>query len=275
MKKLDLIDIKSDYVFKRVFTLSDDIFIDFANSVLNYSNERKIKSVQFLNNEIMKDSEIDKESRFDIIAKLNDNSYINIEMQVQNTGEYEKRSLYYWSKLYELQLKKTQNYMQLFPAICINVLDFNFFKSSNDFYTQLGIVNLKTQEHIFNDFQIIYLEIPKFTKKYYNDLEKWMQFLKGASKKEIIAMENKNIIKAYEILEFVSHDPIERAKYEARRKFQLDHNTSLLTAEKRGIEKGVEKEKITIAIKMLNQGFPIDQISELTQLSCEEIKNLK
>ncbi|WP_281276305.1 hypothetical protein [Fluviispira sanaruensis] len=41
MQKLDILDIKSDYVIKKVFTHNYKIFIDFINSVLNYPEEKK------------------------------------------------------------------------------------------------------------------------------------------------------------------------------------------------------------------------------------------
>jgi predicted transposase/invertase (TIGR01784 family) len=63
----------------------------------------------------------------DVHAILNDFSHINIEIQMQNIGEYDKRSLYYWAKLYEEQLKKRVDYKNLKPAIYINVLKFNLF----------------------------------------------------------------------------------------------------------------------------------------------------
>jgi predicted transposase/invertase (TIGR01784 family) len=109
VKKFELFDPKVDFVFKRIFGHDEEIFISFANSVLNYPEHKKIKSVTFINNEFNKDSEEDKESRLDVHAVLNDGSHIHIEMQMQNTGEYEKRSLYYWAKIYEEQLKKGES----------------------------------------------------------------------------------------------------------------------------------------------------------------------
>ena len=43
-------------------------------------------------------------------------------------------------------------------------------------------------------------------------------------------MDEKTISKAFEELEYLSHDPTNRVKYEARRKYLLAYNTSILTA---------------------------------------------
>ena len=60
MENIKLLDVKNDYLFKRIFGENEDIFIDFANSILNHPEDKKIKSVTFLNNEINKESENDK-----------------------------------------------------------------------------------------------------------------------------------------------------------------------------------------------------------------------
>ncbi|MDR3222978.1 MAG: hypothetical protein LBT66_04475, partial [Methanobrevibacter sp.] len=43
---------------------------------------------------------------------------------------------------------------------------------------------------------------------------------------------------------------------------------------KEGEEKGIEKEKINFAFKLKNKGFSFEEISEMTELSFEKLKNL-
>ena len=161
VKKFELFDPKVDFVFKRIFGHDEEIFISFANSVLNYPEHKKIKTVTYINNEFNRDSKEDKESRLDVHAVLNDGSHINIEMQMQNTGKYEKRSLYYWAKLHEEQLKKGYHYKLLNPAICIHVLNFNLFKNKKEFHTALGVVDLETKIRFSEGFEIHFMELPK------------------------------------------------------------------------------------------------------------------
>lgn len=40
-----------------------------------------------------------------------------------------KRSLYYWSKLYEEQLNEGEDYSQLKRTVCINILNFKYLKN--------------------------------------------------------------------------------------------------------------------------------------------------
>lgn len=273
-----LLVVKNDYLFKRIFGENEEIFINFANSILKYPKERKIKSVTFLNNEMNKDSEFDKESRFDVFAQLNDGSYLNLEMQMRNTGEYEKRCLYYWAKLYEQQLTQGMSYRSLVPSICIHILNFNFFKEKEEFITELGILDKKTHKSFSNDFEIIFLEVPKAPKTYYNDLDKWMLFLKGLSKTEVIQMDNSAIHKAQETLEYISQDPIARAKYEARRKYLLDYNTTVETmrieGREEGRKEGKEEVKHLIAKKMREEGMSLELVIKITGLTADELEKI-
>ncbi|MDR3222682.1 MAG: hypothetical protein LBT66_02935, partial [Methanobrevibacter sp.] len=65
-------------------------------------------------------------------------------------------------------------------------------------------------------------------------------------------------------------------------KRQMDEKIRLETAKEKGIregikegeKKGIEKEKINFALKLKNKGFALEEISEITELSFEKLKNL-
>ncbi|APJ02537.1 Rpn family recombination-promoting nuclease/putative transposase [Silvanigrella aquatica] len=274
MEQNKLLDIKVDYVFKRIFGENEDIFIDFVNKILYLENENKIISAQFINTEMNKNSLLDKSSRFDVLAHLNDGSYLNIEVQMCCTHEYDKRCLYYWAKLYENQLKKGEDYNLLRPAICIHVLNFKLFNEKDSFLTKLNVVDMETQKIFSNDFQIIFLEVPKPLKASYNELANWMRFLKGAQKEEIIAMGNPVILKAQEKLEYLSHDPETRAYYDSRQKYLHDYATEIRYREEKGRQEGRQEGVEVVAKNLILKGMPIDFVASVTNLSMEEIKKI-
>lgn len=90
---------KNDIIFKKIFGTigNEDILRDFLSAVL----EKDIEEV-----EIQKDTQLekltltDKTGILDIKAITNDNVQINVEMQIINHQNMEKRTLFYWSKLY-------------------------------------------------------------------------------------------------------------------------------------------------------------------------------
>ena len=78
----------------------------------------------------------------------------------------------------------------------------------------------------------------------------------------------------------LSLDKEARLVYESRQKALKDKISAINTAEKRGIEKGIEKEKLKIALNMLENGMSIEVVEKITGLSktrvneiLKEIKN--
>ena len=68
-------------------------------------------------------------------------------------------------------------------------------------------------------------------------------------------------------------------EYTARMKAELDYKQGMLEArqqgEKIGEQRGRQETRTSMVIKMLQKGFDIDTITELSQLSISEIEELK
>ena len=84
-------------------------------------------------------------------------------------------------------------------------------------------------------------------------------------------IENENVKKAEEELEYLTGDEeIKRLAF-LREKAIMDERDAMYKAKKEGIKEG----KIKIAVKMLKKGIDIESIVELTELEKEEIEKLK
>lgn len=277
-KHIKIFDPKNDYIFKRIFGHDKEIFINFVNSIFEDKREQKIKSIIFTNTEIPKDALTDKACRLDVRATLDDDTIINIEVQIRNEDGFEKRTLYYWSKLYEEQIESGDDYLELKRTVCINVLNYTQFKKHKNFHSIYGVTNLETNERLTNDFEVHFLELPKLIENEYNkskrmsQLKKWLLFLKAPTEKvlEDLSMHDPIIAKATKTLKYLSQDPEARAIYEARRRYELDMNTAIHAAE----SKGALKEKLAIAKKLKKLGVPTKTIMEASDLSKEEIDKI-
>ncbi|WP_144636417.1 Rpn family recombination-promoting nuclease/putative transposase, partial [Priestia megaterium] len=97
-----LVNLRIDFAFKQLFGTkgSEDILTGFLNAVLEKSLEAPIMSLQLEDPHLHKAYEDDKLSILDLLATLNNGTQVNIEIQLRNTHDMVKRSLYYWSKLY-------------------------------------------------------------------------------------------------------------------------------------------------------------------------------
>ncbi|KZL89738.1 PD-(D/E)XK nuclease family transposase [Clostridium magnum DSM 2767] len=68
----------------------------------------------------------DKTGILDVRVKTEDGTHINVEIQLLNQYNMVERTLFYWSRLSNSQLKKGQNYRNLKRTITINILNFDY-----------------------------------------------------------------------------------------------------------------------------------------------------
>ena len=87
-----------DYVFKRLFgdENNKDILISFLNALFDeYDFLPRIQDLEFKNTEIPKIYEENKSARLDIKAKINENTYVDIEVQSKDANNLINRSIFY------------------------------------------------------------------------------------------------------------------------------------------------------------------------------------
>ena len=283
---------KVDFVFKKIFgnEKHPNILISFLNAVIKPTD--LIKSVQIKNTDIEKEHIEDKYSRLDIKAITNNGEHINIEIQVKNEYNMIKRSLYYWSKMYEGQLTKGQDYDTLSRTICINILDFKYLKNDN-FHNCYRLKEKNTNEELTDVMELHFIEIPKLRKLENSEdisdmLEAWITFIESPTSELIdkLEMSLDEIKEAKEELVRLSGNDKERERYEKRFESLLEQNSLLANAERKGLQKGLQKgiekgkkegakqEKILIAKNLLDV-LDDETISNKTGLSLKEIKELR
>ena len=125
--------------------------------------------------------------------------------------------------------------------------------------------------------EIHIIEIPKAIKEYRNnkgnEVLQWMMFLNEPESMEVeeIMKENKEIEQAKITLRELSEEEENQRIAELREKHILDTQDIYET----GIEKGKTEEKINITKKLLDMNVTIDKIAEITELSKEEIEEIK
>ena len=90
----------------------------------------------------------------------------------------------------------------------------------------------------------------------------------------MLADKNPYIESAYQKLQIISQDKEKRLEYEAREKAIRDYNEGLLEAEERGQEQGKKLGTLSIAKKLIDTGYPTDEIEKITLFSKEDIEKL-
>ena len=282
-----LLDPKIDYVFKRIFGYigNEEITKELISSIIG----KEINNVELDNNPILeKDLLDDKVGILDIRAKIEDKINCNIEMQIVDRKNIEKRILYYWSKLYNMNIKTGKEYENLEKVIVILITDYEIesLKEIKKYETKWNIREEEYQKVILTDVMEFYIiELPKYEK--YKDktenekLNKWIKFIKEPGGIEM--GDDKAIKKAKEVLEEISKDKRERYLAELREKYILDqkaiedagYDKGLKDGISRGIAQGKKEENKKIAQNLLKLKMSIEQIEEVTGLTKEEIEELK
>src|SRR5882724_2836978 len=123
------IDPTVDYAFKYVFgrESTTPILVDLLDGVLDPPPEHRIRDLELLNPFNPKEALDDKLSILDIKARDETGRQFNIEMQMLAYPSYDKRILYYASKLHQQQLHKGQDYVEMRPTISISFLNHVMF----------------------------------------------------------------------------------------------------------------------------------------------------
>lgn len=277
-----LLDPKMDFIFKNIFGSENnkEILISFLNATLK--SEDKIKSVFIKNGDIEKEHLTNKFSRLDIKAITDKNEHINIEIQMKNEYNMIQRTLYYWAKLYEGQLKEGDNYSKLSRTICINILNFSYL-NNDKFHSAFRLKDIETNDELTDIQEIHFIEVPKLKD---NSDEKdmlvaWTEFLKDPESEKVrtLEMSIEEIRKARQELVKISSDDRQRELYNMRRKAMLDESDALYNAEQKGklvgLKEGEQKGKIEMIKGLLLSNVDIEIIKTTSGLTIDEINNIK
>ena len=260
-------------MFKRIFGHigNEDITASLISSIV----EKKITNVELDNSTILeKDLLDDKVGILDIRAKIDNKINCNIEMQVVDHNNIEKRIMFYWSKMYSTSIKSGKDYETLEKTIVILISDYELesLKEIPKYQTKWQIREEEYHQVILTDVMELYIiELPKFIKYKENKRKEMNSWLKFIENPEVVKMsENMEINKAKEELEKISSDEHERYLAELREKYIMDQKA----IESAGYYKGIKEGKIDVARKLLQQGIAIEVISQVTGFTKEEIEKL-
>jgi predicted transposase/invertase (TIGR01784 family) len=122
------------------------------------------------------------------------------------------------------------------------------FPQVPDYHLRFQLLEESHHFPFAQDMEFHILELPKFTKsvsQLESGLDIWLYFLCHAEKMDTEALpgalQQPLVVRAMEELKMLTQTDLERERYEARRKWQLDYNTGLKVARMEGHEEGREK----------------------------------
>ena len=280
----------TDFGFKKLFgtEVNKDLLMDFLNELIH--SQGQIKEVKYLNSEQLGRSADDRRAVFDIYCETETGETFIVEMQKAKLNFFKDRSVYYASfPIREQGLRGDWDY-RLKAVYTIGVLNFVFNENKDDkdyYHSEVKLMDTKKKTVFYDKLTFIYLEMPKFNKSI-DELEtrfdKWMYVLKNLPKLQELPSQLQERIfeKIFRVAEIAKMNKQEIAEYEDNLKKYRDLNSAFATAEMEGEMKGKREgkiegkieEKLEIAQKLLIKGMSVEDVSDVTGLSEEQIKEL-
>jgi len=269
---------KYDFVFKYIFGKEKhkDLLISLLSDILAISEE-EFEGIEIINSELIKEFKEDRKGILDVRVRTKLGKQIDVEIQILPTEYMAERTMFYWSKMYTSQIKPGDTYDKLKKCVTINIVDFKCTPIKK-LYSSYHLTEDESAYRLTDILEIHFLEIPKlFDEEIVRDendpIVQWMEFLDAKSKGviEMLAEKNKDIKKAYDLLQIISKDEKARMLYESRQAEISDQLTRIKSAE----EKGKLEGKLEDAISFLKLGVNEEIVARGTGLSVEKVLEIK
>lgn len=275
----------NDYMFRAVMQQSKNVLKHLVCVILGIS----VDTVVDLDicNPIELGEEIDsKTCILDIKLLLNQNRYINIEMQVSKQGYWTKRSLTYLCRTYD-NLESGQDYEEAIPAVQISILDFDLFDDVEELLSRYYLINDNLEYHnrYSDDLAVYVLNLrqiynPKVMQKEEgSELYQWAKLFQAKSWEELcmLAEENETLDECVYTMAQLTEDEKIRMQCEAWNDYLAREKGIRKRAMREGLAQGLEQghtEKAREIAKQLLDVLDIPTIAKKTGLSQEEVKEL-
>jgi len=274
----------TDVGFKRIFgqEISKPVLIAFLNALL--SDERKIIDVKFLDKEQVALTNDDRSLIYDIYCETETGEHIIVEMQNKYQPYFKKRSIYYLSRSIVEQGERGREWNYDIKAVyLVAFLNFKIGDISNEFRTDVALMDMKHRTVFSDKVRLIYLQLPYFTKEANDCLTVFERIIYVLKNLDILermpwAAQDSVFQKLASIAEVASLNQEERRQYDENIRAYRDTNIVMegqyLEGKKKGRAEGRAEEKTSIAKSLKSMGLSIDDIVKATGLSKEEIEKL-
>lgn len=280
---------KADLTFKLVFAEHKDLMMSLLNALLPLAEDAPITYIEYETPEMAPDRKDGKNSIVDVRCKDAKGRHFLVEMQMSWDEEFKKRVIMNASKAVMKQVGRAELYTLIQPVFSLNLLNEKMKgEAPEEFYHDYAILNVDHPECSLDYLRFVFVELPKFQPR--NIMEKkmavlWLRFLTEINEDTVEApaelLENEEISKALSIVEKSAMSEAQLYAYE--RFWDAVNNEHVLMEGryKEGLAKGraeaetkALKDKLESARKMKAKNYPVEDISEITGLTSEEIEAL-
>lgn len=248
---------RSDTIFKAIFgdQRNVNILARFLRAVFEQSPIKiEFSKLEIANTSLIADNKDERNSAVDVLAITDKGEKIDIEIQINDHNDIQKRTVFYASRMTTSQVTKQvkleERYRNIKAVIVIAILDFTI-RHDDDKYFHGNILKDMIDNKIYTDVEQIYtLELPKIPANDDNkELWTWLKFLKSNTVDEMKKIKNKipEVDEAMSIYEnFISNEELKSILETQEIKYKLDRNE--------WIAEGATNAKVELAVKLIKTG---------------------
>ena len=250
--------IKDNFIFGKTMEMNPDLCRQLIEKILRI----KIRSIKYPEREKVIEQRTDSKGiRLDVYVTDDKNRSFDVEMQVADSDNISKRMRYYQGLIDLDKLKRGQHYSALSASYIIFICPFDRFKQGRHIYSFRERCD-QDNELSLNDGSVkIFLS----TKGTLDDV--------SADVKAFLNYVDSGIIKG----KFVKQLDVAVQAVKSNQKVRLEYMTyhmALLESKLEGEQQGRSEGINSVAVNMLREGLPVDQIQRLTKLTIEKITEL-
>ena len=184
----------------------------------------------------------DKTFILDINVLLNNNTIINLEMQVLDLKDWSERSLSYLARSYD-NVAKGDEYINVKPVYHIGFLNYTLFPEYPEFFAKYQMMNLKNHNVYTSKFNLYVVDLTQIELATEEDRESglvyWTKIFKAKTWEELrqMAERNQELQEATEALYVYNQDEIVKEQCRARQDY-YNHE--------RGTQKRLEEARLAL-----------------------------
>lgn len=289
------LDPKSDLTFKKVFGEHKDLLISLLNAMLPLQPGKEIVDLEYLSPELVPITIDKKDTIVDVRCQDTIGRQFLVEMQMYWTEAFMQRALLNTCKAYTMPVEKGKRYEELKPIYTISLInDIAFPNLPDEFYHEYVPTDKKHNDYTIQDFEMIFVELPKFKPSNVTDKKMmvlWLRFLTEIDERTHKApaelTDNTLVSKALELLEDSGYSDAERyaidrywdqvsrersLAYRLEKAIEIENRVAENI--KRAVEESRTKEKKDMARNLKSLGVDASTIIAATGLTQSEIEDL-
>lgn len=218
----------NDYMFRVILQENKVVLRGLIRSLLHLQ-DADIQSVEVTNPIIPGESISEKDFHLDVNITLNDDTILNLEMQMANKGNWTDRALSYACRNFT-RIQKGLDYDTALTSIHIGFLNYTLFPEYPEFYATYMMQNIKNHQLFSSKIRIGVVNLNHIELATEEDiqygLDKWVALFKSKTWEELkmLANEKPELLAASESLYHYNNEESIRWQCYAREDYRREMN---------------------------------------------------